>query len=94
MFSGAISSFNPYVTSAFLEHELTATTDVFSSLIAGLIQLPLAKILDICGRSSGFISCTIVMVIGLIMMAFCQNVETYAAAQVFYSVGLVCAFAL
>lgn len=89
MFSGAISSFNPYVTSAFLEHELTATTDVFSGLIGSLIQHPLAKVLDICGRLYGFGLCTIVMVMGLIMIAFCQNVETYAAAQVFYVVGLV-----
>lgn len=77
----------PYVTSSFRAHSLTATTSVMSSLIGGLVQLPLAKILDIWGRPQGFALMVFLLTIGLIMMAACNNVKTYAAAQVFYWVG-------
>lgn len=76
-----------YVTSNFAEHSLTATTSIMASLIGGLTQLPLAKILDIWGRPQGFALMVLLLTVGLIMMAGCQNVETYAAAQVFYTVG-------
>ncbi|ETI23881.1 hypothetical protein G647_05688 [Cladophialophora carrionii CBS 160.54] len=77
----------PYVTSNFQLHSLTATTGILSQIIGGLSKLPLAKILDVWGRPQGFIIMVFLLVIGLIMMAACQNVETYAAAQVFYWVG-------
>ena len=82
--SGALT---PYVTSSFGEHSLTATTSVFSQLIGGLSKLTLAKILDIWGRPQGYLLSVILLTTGLIMMAVCRNVETYAAAQVFYLVG-------
>jgi len=79
----------PYVTSNFSLHSLTATTSVMSSIIGGVLKLPLAKVLDIWGRPQGFLLTVIFLEVGLIMMAACQNVETYAAAQVFYWVGYV-----
>ncbi|KAH8904771.1 siderophore iron transporter mirB [Coniochaeta sp. PMI_546] len=87
MQQGMSGSLTPYVTSSFSRHSLTATTGIMSSLIGGLIKLPLAKVLDIFGRPQGFFVMIWFMVIGLIMMAACQNVQTYAAAQVFYWVG-------
>ncbi|KAJ4287132.1 MFS siderochrome iron transporter 1 [Collariella sp. IMI 366227] len=77
----------PYVTSAFQSHSLTAATTIFSSLIGGLFKLPLAKILDIWGRPQGFVCMVFCLTIGLVMMAACNNVETFAAGQVFYWVG-------
>lgn len=77
----------PYVTSSFQEHSLTATTSIMSSIIGGLVQLPLAKVLDIWGRPQGYILMVFFLTVGLIMMAACNNVQTYAAAQVFYWVG-------
>ena len=77
----------PYVTSSFQAHSLTAATSIMSSLIGGLVQLPLAKILDIWGRPQGFAVMVFCLTIGLVMMAACNNVKTYAAAQVFYWVG-------
>jgi MFS family permease len=87
MQQGMSTSLTPYVTSAFQSHSLTAATSIFSSLIGGLFKLPLAKILDIWGRPQGFIVMMICLTIGLAMMAGCNNVETYAAGQVFYWVG-------
>ncbi len=52
-----------YVTSDFGEHPLTSTTNVVSGLVAGVIKLPVAKLMDIFGRIYGFIlmvSCTVI----------------------------------
>ncbi|KAK3068166.1 MFS siderochrome iron transporter 1 [Teratosphaeriaceae sp. CCFEE 6253] len=87
MQQGMTNSLTPYVTSSFQEHSLTAATSIMSSIIGGLSKLPLAKILDIWGRPQGFALMVCCMTIGLIMMAGCDNVQTYAAAQVFYWVG-------
>ncbi|KAL3454641.1 major facilitator superfamily domain-containing protein [Aspergillus insuetus] len=85
--SGMIGNLTPFVTSAFAEHSLTATTSIISSLAAGLIKLPYAKLMDIWGRPQGFAVMVVSMTMGLIMMAGCNNVETYCAAQVFYQIG-------
>ncbi|KAH9907832.1 major facilitator superfamily domain-containing protein [Xylariomycetidae sp. FL2044] len=87
MQQGTSTLLTPYVTSAFYLHSLTATTSVMSSIIGGVSKLTLAKILDVWGRPQGFMICVILLTLGLVMMAACQNVETYAAAQVFYWVG-------
>lgn len=87
--SGALT---PYVTSSFQEHSLTATTGIMSSLISGLSVLPLAKALDIWGRPNGFLVMIGFSTAGLIMMAACQNVATYAAAQVLYGIGYAYSF--
>ncbi|KAI2632132.1 MFS general substrate transporter [Hypoxylon sp. NC1633] len=87
MQQGMGSFLNPYVTSAFALHSLTATTGVMSSIIGGVSKLTLAKILDVWGRPQGFLLVVLLLTLGLVMMAACDNVETYAAAQVFYWVG-------
>ncbi|KAE8363116.1 major facilitator superfamily domain-containing protein [Aspergillus caelatus] len=84
---GIIGTLTPYVTSSFKEHSLTGTTTILSTLIGGLFKLPYAKLIDIWGRPQGFALMIACMTVGLIMMAGCNNVQTYCAAQVFYSVG-------
>ncbi|KAH6615874.1 major facilitator superfamily domain-containing protein [Chaetomium sp. MPI-SDFR-AT-0129] len=87
MQQGMSTTLTPYVTSTFKSHSLTAATSIFSNLIGGLFKLPLAKVLDIWGRPQGFTAMMVCLTIGLAMMAACNNVETYAAGQVFYWVG-------
>ncbi|KAK1242473.1 hypothetical protein MKX08_005285 [Trichoderma sp. CBMAI-0020] len=87
MQQGATGTLTPWVTSAFQEHSLTPTVNVISSIIGGVWKLTLAKILDIFGRPQGYLISIMFTTLGLIMMAACKNVETYAAAQVFYWVG-------
>ncbi|KAK2743727.1 hypothetical protein FQN55_007130 [Onygenales sp. PD_40] len=77
----------PYVTSAFAKHSLIATTSIMSSIIGAVSKLPVAKIIDIWGRAEGYMLMVMFCVIGLVMMASCTGVETYAAAQVFYWIG-------
>ncbi|KAF2716037.1 MFS general substrate transporter [Polychaeton citri CBS 116435] len=76
-----------YVTSDFMKAPLVSTTGIVSTLIAGIIKLPVAKLMDIWGRPQGFILMLSCAELGLVLMAVCRNVETYAAAQVFYWIG-------
>lgn len=81
------NSLSPYVTSSLRQHSLLAATSIVSSIVGGLVKLPLAKVLDIWGRPQGYLMMVFCLTVGLIMMAGCNNVRTYAAAQVFYWVG-------
>jgi hypothetical protein len=85
--SGINGTLTPYVTSSFQEHSLTATTQIISGMISGLIVLPYAKLISVWGRPQGFALMVCSMTLGLIMMAGCNDVKTYCAAQVFYQVG-------
>jgi MFS family permease len=87
MQQGTTGNLTPWVTSAFQEHSLTPTVSVMSSIIGGVFKLTLAKVLDIFGRPQGYLLSIVFTTMGLVMMAACKNVETYAAAQVFYWVG-------
>ncbi|PTB36956.1 uncharacterized protein TrAFT101_007184 [Trichoderma asperellum] len=86
--TGVTGALLPYVTSAFAEHSLTPTTGILSAVIGGVTNLSIAKVLDIFGRSQGYLLCIVLCTIGLIMSAACNNVEAYAASQVFYTVGI------
>ncbi|KLO87730.1 major facilitator MirA [Fusarium fujikuroi] len=77
----------PFVTSTFQTHSLTATMNVVSGIVGGLVKIPLAKILDTWGRPQGMTFMLVLWVLGFVLMAACKNVTTYAAALVFYTVG-------
>ncbi|GAB7359192.1 hypothetical protein MBLNU230_g5259t1 [Neophaeotheca triangularis] len=87
MSSGIFKTLTPYVTSDFDKHSLTATTSVVSNLVSAVVSLPYAKLVEIWGRTQGFALMVASLILGVAMMAGCNNVETYCAAQVFYSVG-------
>ncbi|CAG9985189.1 unnamed protein product, partial [Clonostachys byssicola] len=87
MLSASLVALTPYVTSNFALHSLTPTVSILSSVIGGVTNLTLAKILDVFGRPQGYLFCVVLATAGLIMMAACNNVESYAAAQVFQTVG-------
>ncbi|KAM0424915.1 hypothetical protein ACHAPT_009971 [Fusarium lateritium] len=66
---------------------LLATTSVVSSIIGGVCQLTIAKVIDIWGRGEGFAVMVVLCVVGLVMTATCNGVEMYAAAHTLYWVG-------
>ncbi|KAL7919997.1 major facilitator superfamily domain-containing protein [Trichoderma austrokoningii] len=78
---------SPYITSDFRDHSLTPTVGILSSIIGGVCNLTVAKILDIFGRSQGYGLSLLIVSIGLVMMTMTASVEMYAAAQVFCTVG-------
>ncbi|KAI2638693.1 putative siderochrome-iron transporter [Hypomontagnella submonticulosa] len=76
-----------YVTSDFQKHSLLTTAQVVASIFGGVSRIPIAKIIDIWGRPEGFALMTCFATLGVVLMAVSRNVETYAAALVFYQVG-------
>ena len=67
---------------------MTAYTSVMSGVVGGVFKIPLAKVIDIFGRSQGFGFMTAFLIIGLIVMTSCRTVHIYAASQVFYWVSV------
>lgn len=88
------TSLNPYITSSFGKHGLLTSVTIISTVLSGCSKLTLAKIIDIWGRIEGFLFMLLIIVIGLIMKATCQNIETYVAAHTLFWCGhigmLVC----
>ncbi|KAF8305214.1 hypothetical protein DL93DRAFT_2089721, partial [Clavulina sp. PMI_390] len=83
----SLSTLTTFVTSGFAAHSLTPTVTVVAGIVAGVLALTVAKILDVFGRPQGYAISITITTIGLIMMALCHTVETYAAADVFWNVG-------
>ncbi|KAH7327240.1 putative transporter [Rhexocercosporidium sp. MPI-PUGE-AT-0058] len=77
----------PYVTSDFKSHSLTTTIGIVADAMSAATYIPVAKMLDVWGRAEGFLVMVIFSTLGLILMAVSQNLATFCAAQVFYSVG-------
>ncbi|KAG2225569.1 hypothetical protein INT45_013680 [Circinella minor] len=77
----------PYVTSEFSTHSLLNVIYIVASAISAAIYIPLAKVLDLWGRAEGFLIMVTFATLGLVMMAACNNLPTFCAAYVFYSIG-------
>ncbi|KAM5358213.1 hypothetical protein ACJZ2D_015488 [Fusarium nematophilum] len=82
------NSLLPYVVSNFGLHGLMSATGIVSNLVSGVSKLPLVRIIDVIGRTQGLLIMLFCVVMSLILMAACTNVETYAAAQVFFWTGM------
>ncbi|KAI0816630.1 siderochrome-iron transporter MirC [Xylaria sp. FL0064] len=76
-----------FATSSFSSHSLIATVYVIQGVVNAVIKPPMAKIADVFGRLEAFIFCIFLYVLGYIQMAASANVQTFAAAQIFYSAG-------
>jgi hypothetical protein len=72
----------PYILSDFGEHSLVTLIGIVSQVMAAATYMPVAKIVNLWGRPFGFTLMVTLATIGLIMMATCENVQTYAASQV------------
>ncbi|KAH8880469.1 siderophore iron transporter mirB [Thozetella sp. PMI_491] len=82
-----IGTLTPFVTSTFGEHSLTPTVTVLASIVNGVSNLTLAKILDVWGRHVGIVIATLITELGFVIMAACRSIDQFAAADVFWQVG-------
>ena len=82
MQSNITGNLNAYVTSGFDQHSLIPVIGIVTNVMAAASYLPIAKMLDIWGRSEGFLVMAILATVGLILMATTQNIANYCAAQV------------
>ncbi|PSN59751.1 putative siderophore-dependent iron transporter [Corynespora cassiicola Philippines] len=80
-------SLSPYVTSDFQSHSLLNTINIVSDAMTAAVYIPMAKLLDTWGRAEGFALMVGFSSLGVILMATSQNLATFCAAQVFYSIG-------
>ncbi|KAL4804741.1 siderophore iron transporter mirB [Aspergillus unguis] len=80
-------SLTPYAVSSFQSHSLVAVISIVSSAMTSACYIPIAKVVDVWGRAEGWLVMVGFSTLGLIMMAASNNLETYCAADVFYSVG-------
>ncbi|PNS18925.1 hypothetical protein CAC42_6020 [Sphaceloma murrayae] len=87
--SSITGNLGAYVVSGFELHSLITTIGVVTNVMSAATYFPVAKLLDIWGRSEGFFIMMSCATLGLILSAACTNIQTYCAAQVFYSVGFV-----
>ncbi|KIX05780.1 uncharacterized protein Z518_03752 [Rhinocladiella mackenziei CBS 650.93] len=85
--TSVVFSLTPFATSSWQSHSLLAVIDIVASAMTAAVYIPMAKMLDVWGRAEGFLLMVAFCVLGLILMAASQNLSTYSAAQVFYSVG-------
>ncbi|KAL3468180.1 major facilitator superfamily domain-containing protein [Aspergillus heterothallicus] len=81
------SSLNPYVTSSFMAHSLSALPTALGDAFAAATYLPMAKLMDVWGRAEGFLFMVLCLTLGLVLMAACNTFAAYCAANVLYYVG-------
>ncbi|KAL4990399.1 major facilitator superfamily domain-containing protein [Aspergillus falconensis] len=77
--------YNAYAT--FSSAPQVATANILYSIIGGVLKLPIAKILNLWGRSEGFLIFLGVYAVGLIIVAACNGPDSYAAGYVLFWVG-------
>lgn len=83
----ASGTYTPYVTSSFSSHSLLATAGVIER-IASIVTYPImAKCSDFFGRAEGFVIAFTIVSLSYVIMASCQNVQTYVAGGVFDAIG-------
>lgn len=82
MQSNVLSSLMPFITSDFSAHSLLNTVDVVAGAMSSAVYIPLAKLMDVWGRAEGFMFMTVLSTLSLVMMAGCNNLYTYCAANV------------
>lgn len=81
------SALNPFITSSFHKHGLLTVGSVISTALSGCTPLAIAKVIDIWGRVEGFVFMLVLSVVGMIIKATCQNMETYIAGHILYWTG-------
>ncbi|KAI2468977.1 MFS general substrate transporter [Annulohypoxylon bovei var. microspora] len=83
-----MSNLTPYVVSEFSAHSLIPTIGIVASIMSGIFKLPIAKMIDSWGRPQGLAVMIALATFGLVLMAACQDVQTYAVSEVIYQVGI------
>ncbi|KAK6501505.1 hypothetical protein TWF481_009343 [Arthrobotrys musiformis] len=79
--------YTSYALSGFGHHSLLSTISIVTGVMYAVVKPPMAKIADVFGRFEAFAFSILLFVIGYIMLATSNSVETYAGSQVFYAAG-------
>ncbi|KAH3661477.1 hypothetical protein OGAPHI_006324 [Ogataea philodendri] len=77
----------PYAYASFIAAPAVSTANILATIIGGVLKLPIGKMLNIWGRAEGFVVFVGVYLLGLIILAACNNQHAYAAGYVLYWIG-------
>ena len=80
--SSLTANLSPYITSSFDGHSLLTVISIMTNIMTAACTMPIAKILNLWDRTVGFTLMLSISLVGLILMASCNNLATYCAAQV------------
>ncbi|GME45020.1 Major facilitator superfamily [Neofusicoccum parvum] len=76
-----------YAYAGFATAPQISTAAILSSIVGGVLKLPIAKSLNIWGRAEGFLVFTAVYLLGIIIIAASNGPDSYAAGYVLYWIG-------
>ncbi|KAK9447406.1 siderophore iron transporter mirB [Limtongia smithiae] len=76
-----------YAYANFSSAPQISQADILAAIISGILELPIARILNLWGRAEGFLVFLGLFLIGIIVMAACNNANSFAAGYTLYSVG-------
>lgn len=85
--STLLSNLITFVSSDFESQSLLNVIMIVANAMTSACYIPLARILDTWGRAEGYLFMATLCTLGLVLMAACQNLPTFCAAYVFYSIG-------
>ncbi|PSR92116.1 putative siderochrome-iron transporter [Coniella lustricola] len=84
---GMTNTFNISAYADFSSSPKLTTAAVVSSIVGGIIKLPIAKLLNLWGRAEAFMFFVGVYELGMIILAACNGPDAYAAGYVLYWIG-------
>lgn len=76
-----------YAYADFSAAPAISTATILSSIIGGVIKLPIAKAINIWGRAESYAFFVMVYLLGLIILAASKGPDTYAAGYTIYWIG-------
>ncbi|WVR07865.1 hypothetical protein IAU60_004908 [Kwoniella sp. DSM 27419] len=79
---------NYAVSYSFEAHSLQATIGTITSVFQAMSQPPIAKLSDVFGRVNTYIGCVVFYVVGYIIVASSNSIETYAVGNSIYILGI------
>lgn len=89
LLSAVSEGLTAYVTSSFDRHGVIATVGIVATIMGGCCALTLAKVVDVFGRIQGFLFMLFILLLGVVLKAGCQRVETYVTGHTLYWTGHV-----
>ncbi|GFF71248.1 siderophore iron transporter mirB [Aspergillus lentulus] len=76
-----------YAYAGFSSAPQISQANILSTIIGGVLQLPIAKILNLWGRAEGFLVFVGVLILGIIVIASCNGPNGFAAGYTLYWIG-------
>ncbi|KAJ5103015.1 siderochrome iron transporter 2 [Penicillium argentinense] len=87
-----LSNITPYVYSNLKTAPQITNAYIISSIIGGVLKLPLAKTLNLWGRAEGLCVSLLTYLLGMIILAAAPNPTAYATGYTIYFIGYDCIY--